>query len=263
MEERCKYSYLLYDRAPYYSPTGSANFGCNLFFKHQLDMEQEVSDYEDAIQFECLDTAYTGQCECRKLHLYAPMGSEKELSAGELQQNLLEIVPTQADLKICLRSLQQKFDFIVNNENTSNDEQKAMMAKAQQNMPGYYDSIQNKTLLICQQDLDKSLTSDRLVQYYPYSYKVATKEEFDRTILNNDGKYYALLVVPVEKVSGTYGGTAYIKYMHLIIDLGSGNIVFRENSEHEVHGTIGMSGFETVTEKCMKELNKKLAESTR
>jgi hypothetical protein len=189
------------------------------------------------------------------------MGNEKELSSGEMEQNLLEIVPTQADLKICLTRLQQKFDFLVKNENTTKDEQKAMIVQMQQDMPGYSDTIKNKTLLICQQDLDKSLTADKIVQYYPYNYKVVSKNEFDKAILNNDGRCCALVVSPVEKVSGTYGGTAYIKYTHLIINPATGNIIFNEVSEHEVHGTVGMSGFETVTEKCMKELTKKLGDT--
>jgi hypothetical protein len=261
VDERCKYSYLLYDRAPYYTIRGSATFGCNLYFSHKLDIEQEIGDYEDAIQFECLDSAYTGQCECRKLHLYAPLGNEKELPSGELEQNLVEIVPTQADLKICLLQLQRQFDFYLKNENSTRDEQKAMIAKEQQNMPGNYDIIKQKTLLICLQDLDKNLTADHIASYYPYNYKVVSKDEFDKAITNNNGTYCALLVSPIEKVSGLDGGSASIRYRYLIIDLANGNTLYMGTSEHSIQGTIGTGGNETVTEKNLKELTKKLGGS--
>lgn len=258
-EERRSYSYLLYDKSMSIGPRGFVVFTCNFYSDNPKDVQKNMDDYENSIQFECLSEK-DGPGEYRKLDIYAP-NTKKNLPRADLEQNLIEIVPTQADVKICLQQLQQKFDFMVKNENTSgSDERKAMKAETDKNMASYYDTIKHKTLLICKQDIDKSFSVALIKKYYPYNYKVVSKEEFDKAILANDAQYCALVVSPLIKVPGIYGPVTAtsVKYVHIIIDLGTGNTLYTGVSGHVMIGTSGMGGYQTITEKNLTQLTQEL-----
>lgn len=258
-DERRSYSYLLYDKSMSIGSRGLIMFTCNFYSDNPKDVKKNMDDYENSIQFECLSEK-DGPGEYRKLDVYAP-NTKKNLPMNDLEQNLIEIVPTQADVKICLLQLQQKFDFMVKNENTSgSDERKAMRTEAEQNTASYYDTIKHKTLLICKQDIDKSFSVALIKKYYPYNYKVVSKEEFDKAILDNDAQYCALIVSPLVKVPGMYGPVTAtsVKYIHFIIDVGTGNTLYAGVSGHVMVGTAGMGGYQTITEKNLTQLTQEL-----
>jgi len=258
-DERSAYSYLLYDKSPDYGgQQGAAIFGCDFFNNNQKDVQKNIDDYNKFIQFECLDDK-SGLYEYRKLDIYAP-GNKKHQTSGQLQQNLLEIVPTKADLKVCLMQLQGQFDMLLKNGTMTRDDQKAMVADAEKKRPACYDTIKQKTLLICKKDIDKDFSVDNIKSSYPYPYKVVSKEDFDKAIISNDPQYCALLVTPFIKVPGVYGPVtaSSIKYIHYIVNLGTQNMLYAGVSGHVMVGTMGMGGYETVTEKNLKQLTTNL-----
>lgn len=263
VDERNGYSYLLYNVASTESNMvgGDRAETINFCVEKQKQLEGIIENYKDVIQFECLDPGYNGAAAYRKLDIYAP-GNKKQQPSGGIQQNLIEIVPTQADAKICLTQLQQQFDNYVKNENATKEELKAEIAKAEQSLPACYDTIKQKTLLICKQDIDKGLMVDQIKICYPFSYKVVSKDEFDKVILDNDAKYCALLITPFIRMRTTYGGgplaisKTTVKYLHSIIGLSNENTLYSEGTY--THSPMNMTTDQSVTSKDLQEITKNL-----
>jgi len=78
--------------------------------------------------------------------------------------------------------------------------------------------LKNKTLLLCNDDLDKELDEEKIKNIYPYKFRIVTIDEIDRAIIDQDSDYVIVQIVSTKGGKGTVS-------MHYLADTSTGCIV--------------------------------------
>lgn len=79
-------------------------------------------------------------------------------------------------------------------------------------------TLKNKTLLLCKDDLDKKLDEQEIKNIYPYKYKIVPIEEIDKAIIDQDNECVIVQIVSVK------GGKGNVN-IHYLSDTSTGRIV--------------------------------------
>lgn len=113
---------------------------------------------------------------------------------------------------------------------------------------GSGNTLKDKTLLLCKNDLDKKLDEEEIKNIYPYKYKIVTIEEIDKAIIDQDNE---CVIVQIVSVKGGKGNVS----IHYLSDTSTGRIVgyVVPTIALRVKGTKLITYNEKIKEKHLKE----------
>ncbi len=208
---RANYSFLVYDRAMQFGPTGPSSFQFDLYTDNQEELKGMLDDYNDYIQFDCADPKYHGEDDYRRAIIIVK--GRKKSSTQLFLQSYDMIIPTKGSMAMCFMNLQNQFLDAVNGSDrkVSKDE---LRRQALQQVA----KARTKLLLVCKDNLDRNITDVKISKEFKYKFKIVTRDDFDKAILDQDTSCCLLVVYPADKSQGGYKPT--VDYQHLIIDPG-------------------------------------------
>ncbi|WP_282161387.1 hypothetical protein [Ulvibacterium marinum] len=176
-------------------------------------------------------------------------GQKKPVYSYMYSSNL----PNSADFKFISQQIQ---NYLVGREKLKSGKKsrKEMVAEFNKNAH----EIKNKTLLLNKEDLTENLI-DEIKNIYKYDYKITTKDEIDKAILNNDESIAYLKVVPMGQATGSTGPIKVSKLLFLqyIMDAKNGQILtFIRPSSMGLGGTLGTALKDSKSKMKIKDLKK-------
>lgn len=115
--------------------------------------------------------------------------------------------------------------------------------------------LSNKTLIINADNLEKGVTEAEIKKNYPHNFKIVTKTEFQKQLMNTDGTVLCLMVVPMAKTAVPVAiGVKYnIAYFHVIYNPLNYN-------SYMVTQPKGMIGYSMVNDKISLQHIKSFAQ---
>jgi hypothetical protein len=239
------YSYLVYDRAVQFSGKNGPISNDFIFYADKQNELQAMADnYDEAMQFESADPKYSGEEDYRKLEIIVK--GKKNTGNMVFIQSLDMILPTKGSLALCLMELQIQFN------NAITGDKKQSKTDAKQEVRSQVAKARRKTLLICKDNLEKNITDVKIKPAYLYKFKIVTREELDKAIIDKDTAYNILLVYPSDKTQGGYKPT--VNYEHLIIDGETDDILLTVVPEPS--GAAVVPSYQKLTDKHFKDILK-------
>jgi hypothetical protein len=257
VEDRQASSFLLYNRSITYA-TGSKEtgmHGCDFYDKNQKTVGKNIDAYREDLTFEWVnDPTYEHEPEYRELTIYPPSAVSRPEPIGNLISNLGDIIPSQGEVAICLMQLQSMLVKMATAPTGSIKEQRqAIRSSMDENKKKSVPVIKQRTLLICQDNLEKGTTDATIKANYAFPYKIVSREDMDKAILNKDSSYCILMACAMYKVP-KYPGYASVKYTHNIYNTTDGNLMLQVFSGKAIINGFGMDGYEIINGEGMKEL---------
>ncbi|HXB11215.1 MAG TPA: hypothetical protein VNZ45_04460, partial [Bacteroidia bacterium] len=242
------YSYLVYDRAVQFAgKNGPVENDFIFYADKQNDLQAMADNYNEAMQFESADPKYSGEEDYRKLEIIV---KGKKIA---FTQSLDMILPTRGSLALCLEELQIQFN------NAITGDKKISKNDAKQEVRSQVAKARRKRLLICKDNLEKNITDAKIQPAYLYKFKIVSREEFDKAIIDKDTSCCILLVYPADKTQGGYKPT--VNYQHLIIDVETDDILLTVSPEPS--GAAVVPSYQKLTDKHFKDILKAEDEVTK
>lgn len=209
------YSYLVYDRATQFSADGVSNFEYDFYIDKDAERKAMLDDYLAFIQFDCADPKYHGEDDYRKMAIIVE--GRKRANEAIFVQSLDMIIPTEASLTLCFIGLQRQYDEAVT------PPKKMTKDEIKQGVRNDVAKARTKELLICKDYLEKNVTEAKIAAGFKYKFKLVTRAEFDKAILDKDPASCLLVVYPADKTDGGY--RPVVNYEHRIVDAETDDVL--------------------------------------
>jgi hypothetical protein len=154
-------------------------------------------------------------------------------------EGLQDIFPVESDIVYALRNLQW---YLIQRENKASGGEMKDMIKA--NTP----QLKNKILIVRKDIVDTDLTIETIKSVYPYQFEIDDSATFEQHIINADGGYAVLEVIP------TYNGSVSVPrvdYIYYVMDTKNGNCLgsvmpsagASTLATAELHSSLNSNGF--------------------
>jgi hypothetical protein len=140
-----------------------------------------------------------------KLEIYSYDKKESGNFKLLYMKTLPHSIPSNGDVAYWLNRANSSFQDVNDNE-----EKVAWKRKLKDN--GHI--LKEKTLLICKDDLDKTTNAGSIKKVYPYTFKIVSKDEFDKAIIAKENDKCILMLLPIDSPANLI--------VHEVTDLESG-----------------------------------------
>jgi len=116
-----------------------------------------------------------------------------------------------------------------------------------------------RRLLICKDNLERNVTDAKIQPAYLYKFKVVSRDEFDKAIINKDTSCCLLIVYPFDKSQS--GTKPTVSYQHLIVDAETDDMLLTVSPDPSANGIT--PSYQKLTDKHFKEILKTEDEVTK